>query len=110
MQALSSIETYDPTAGGFTSQSVFMTVPRTGHATTQLADGRLLLTGGENATSQVNSSAEIFDPATNKFSTTGSMSQGRVGHTATLLSDGNVLIVGGGSATAGVIQSGDWIV
>jgi len=100
MQALSSIETYDPTAGGFTSQSVFMTVPRTGHATTQLADGRLLLTGGENATSQVNSSAEIFDPATNKFSTTGSMSQGRVGHTATLLSDGNVLIVGGGSATA----------
>ncbi len=100
MQVLSSIETYDPSAGVFTSQSVFMNVPRTGHATTRLADGRLLLTGGEDATFQVNSSVEIFDPATNKFSTTGSMSQGRVGHTATLLSDGDVLIVGGGGATA----------
>ncbi|HXP80566.1 MAG TPA: kelch repeat-containing protein [Verrucomicrobiae bacterium] len=100
VQFLSSIETYDPSAGVFTSQSVFMNVPRTGHATTPLADGRLLLTGGENATFQVNSSAEIFDPATSRFSITGSMSQGRVGHTATLLSDGNVLIVGGGSPTA----------
>lgn len=100
MQVLGSIETYDTSAGVFSSHSVFMNVTRTGHATTRLADGRLLLTGGQDAAFQVNSSAEIFDPATNKFSTTGSMSQGRVGHTATLLSDGNVLIVGGGAATA----------
>ena len=101
MQALSSIESYDPSAGVFTSQSVFMNVPRTGHATTKLADGRLLLTGGEDATFQVNSSAEIFDPATGKFSPTGSLIQGRHGHTATLLGDGTVLVVGGYSDTAG---------
>ena len=101
MQVLSSIETYDPSAGVFTSQSVFMTVPRTGHATTQLADGRLLLTGGEDATLRVNSSAEIYDPSTEKFSPTGSLIQGRHGHTATLLGDGTVLVVGGYSDTAG---------
>jgi hypothetical protein len=101
MQVLSSIETYDPSAGVFTSQSAFMNVPRTGHATTQLADGRLLLTGGEDATLRVNSSAEIYDPASRKFSPTGSLIQGRHGHTATLLGDGTVLVVGGYSDTAG---------
>jgi len=100
IQVLSSIESYDPSAGVFTSQSVFMNAPRTGHAATRLSDGRLLLTGGQDATFQVTSSAEIFDPATSRFSITGSMSEGRVGHTATLLTDGKVLIVGGGGATA----------
>ncbi len=100
-QLLSSIETYDPTTGVFTSQSVFMKVTRMGHSTTQLADGRVLLTGGQDAYSNVNSSAEIYDPATGKFSLTGSLIQGRYGHTATLLGNGNVLVVGGYSDPAG---------
>ena len=98
---LSSIETYDPTAGTFNSQSVFMKVTRTGQGTTQLADGRVLLTGGMDAYSNVNSSAEIYDPATGIFSFTGSLIQGRYGHTATLLGNGNVLVVGGYSDPGG---------
>jgi hypothetical protein len=100
-QLLSSIEAYDPASGVFTSQRVFMKVARTGHGTTQLADGRVLLTGGQDANSNVNSSAEIYDPASGKFSPTGSLIQGRFGHTATLLRNGNVLVVGGYSDVAG---------
>lgn len=100
-QPLSSVETYTPGTGLFTSQSAFLNVTRTGHATTQLADGRLLLTGGQDEGSNVNASAEIFDPATAKFSLTGSLVQGRYGHTATLLGDGKVLIVGGFGDKAG---------
>ena len=95
VQALASIESYDPNAGTFSSHSTFLNVTRSGHATTQLADGRLLLTGGRDAGSDVNSSAEIFNPATGNFSLTGSLIQGRYGHTATLLGHGSVLVVGG---------------
>jgi hypothetical protein len=95
VQALGSIESYDPNAGRFSSQSTFLNVTRTGHATTQLADGRLLLTGGQDAGLNVNSSAEIFNPASGTFTLTGALMQGRYGHTATLLGDGTVLVVGG---------------
>jgi hypothetical protein len=99
IEALGSVETYDPSSGVFTSKSVFLNVPRTGHSTTQLADGRLLLVGGQDAYRNVTSSAEIYDPATGKFSLTGSLIQGRFAHTATLLGNGNVLIVGGFGST-----------
>jgi hypothetical protein len=100
-QLLSSIETYDPASGIFTSQSVFLKAARIGHGTTQLPDGRVLLTGGQDAYFNVNSSAEIYDPSAGAFSLTGSLNTGRYGHTATLLKNGNVLVVGGYSANGG---------
>jgi large repetitive protein len=101
-QLLSSVETYVPSEGTFSSQSVFMRGTRTGHATTQLADGRVLLTGGRDAYFNVNSSAEIYDPVAGNFSlTSGPLNQARYGHTATLLNNGNVLLVGGYSDSLG---------
>jgi hypothetical protein len=90
-----TMEFYDPTAGVFTGQGVFMTVSRRGHTATRLADGRILLVGGYDANGNMNSSAEIYDPSTRKIALTGSLAAARHGHSATLSGNGKVLVVGG---------------
>jgi hypothetical protein len=59
----------------------------------------VLLTGGSIAgrypNAQLTSSAEIYDPATGKFTPAGNMRIPRHKHAAVLLDDGRVLIVGG---------------
>ena len=52
-----------------------MTVARRGHAATRLPDGRVLITGGENA--GVLNESEIYDPATGSFSAAGNMTGAR---------------------------------
>jgi Kelch motif len=42
--------------------------------------------------------ASLYDPRTNSWSATGTMSIGRFGHTATLLASGKVLVAGGTSS------------
>lgn len=60
-----------------------------------LANGRVLVAGGNVDTGSRLVSAELYDPATGRFSPTGNMTTERVGPTATTLLDGRVLIVGG---------------
>jgi hypothetical protein len=72
-----------------------MLEPRSGHTATLLPDGRVLVTGGMRRNQDFCRSAELFDPATGKFSATGEMQIARVGHAAVLLRSGKVLIAGG---------------
>ncbi len=61
----------------------------------QLKDGRVLLAGGVDNTGAPLASAELYDPATNTFTATGSMSIARGGHAGALLGDGRVIVGGG---------------
>lgn len=72
-----------------------MTAPRSGHAAVVLTDNRVLLAGGWSGTSGVTNTAEVYDPATRRFSRVGSMAAARGECTATLLRDGRVLVTGG---------------
>ena len=102
--ALASAELYNPATGTW-SVTGSMRKGRSGlngagASATLLPDGQVLIAGGEDANFNLLSSAELYNPATGKFTPTGSMTTGRVGQSATLLNNGQVLIAGGTSATA----------
>ena len=72
---------------------------------TLLADGTVLVNGGENSqdlnTAMVLASAELFDPATNQFTAVGPMTGPRIAQQSVRLQDGRVLITGGFDRTGG---------
>ncbi len=72
-----------------------MEVDRSWHRSTLLPDGKVFVTGGLDSYGDALASAEIYDPATGKFTDAGIMNSKRAGHSATLLPDGRVLIAGG---------------
>ncbi|WNG52611.1 hypothetical protein F0U60_27200 [Archangium minus] len=64
------------------------------HVATLLANGRVLVSGGNIHNTAV-SWAEVYDPATGRWNLTASMASARQWHTATLLPTGKVLVAGG---------------
>ena len=72
-----------------------------GAAVAALADGRTVISGGQDADGSLRDSVLMVDPMANQIVEAGRLLEPRAGHTATELSDGRVLIAGGQTA-AGV--------
>ncbi len=71
-----------------------LAVGRSSHTATLLNNGRVLITGGQNNTGDINS-CEIYNPVTNEWAVVNSLLHARSFHSAVLLSDGRVLVSGG---------------
>jgi len=86
---------YDPEAGTFALTSSNLTQGWS-HVATRLLNGRVLLAGGQSPDPYSDSltAAELYNPATGRFSLTGSMTRPQPGASGTLLRDGRVLLVG----------------
>jgi hypothetical protein len=101
-----SAETYNPAAGEWTPAPP-MLHPRAQQAATAMTNGSALIAGGEEeimlpgtrAESNVQSSAETFDPYSDTWQPLPAMSFARAYGKATTLSDGNLIVAGGGECS-----------
>jgi len=90
-------EIYDPRTATWRAAGA-ISVPRYHHTAALLRDGRVLIAGGWSFTTNSDPSlatAEIYDPAADTWTATGSMAVGRARASMTALLDGRVLVVGG---------------
>jgi N-acetylneuraminic acid mutarotase len=96
---LASAELFDPANGMWTLTGT-MTTNRANQTATLLPNGKVLIVGGTRSlgvppASTALSTAELFDPNTGTWTSTGAMNYARENHTATLLPNGQVLVAWG---------------
>jgi len=98
---LASAELFNPATGTFTPTGSMKTT-REFFTATLLNNGQVLVAGGQhsNLIFPYISSAELYDPSTGKWSSTGSLNTARFDHTATRLNNGQVLIAAGAPVLA----------
>ena len=87
----------------------YMKSPRYTHVSGLLPDGRVIIAGGGTGFNGYSSSAEVFNPATNTFTTVASMGTARAQASSMIMPDGTFLVAGGysGSATLATTQRYD---
>ncbi len=78
----------------------------TSHTATLLPSGKVLVAAGPGFNGGYLSSAELYDPATGSWSSTGSLGTARAFTTATLLPSGKVLVAGG-QGSSGLLSSAE---
>jgi hypothetical protein len=95
---------FDPATNSFSSAGIgAMSTARQAPTAAALPDGRVLVSGGVfiEGPGGYQASAEVFNPATNSFSSAGigAMTTARTGAVAAPLPDGRVLVAGGYDGT-----------
>jgi hypothetical protein len=101
-------ELYNPATGTWTltgTPAVF----HEGGSVTLLANGDVLLAGGTDGsgTAGFTAAAELYNPSTGQWSTTGSMASARNNQAAVLLPNGEVLVAGGWDSSLSSIASAE---
>lgn len=94
---LASSELYNSASGAWSSTGN-LNVARTSARAVLLANGTVLAMGGcinSDCLGSTTTSAEVYNPSTGKWTTTGSMLRGRAEFVTVLLSSGKVLVAGG---------------
>ena len=99
-----SADLFDPAANGFSSTGG-LNVPRDRYAVSRLADGRVLVSGGTDASGSIVAQAEVYDAVSGTFRAGAPMVHPRQGHGTVLLRDGTVLAVGGTDQTGHVAST-----
>ena len=97
---IGTAEIYDPVGDTWT-QVADMTVARWAHTGIALADGTVMVVGGENDDGKV-ATAEVYDPDTDTWTEVSRMADGRSGHSMELLPDGRLMVAGGSGPTVEV--------
>lgn len=95
-KAIAWVDLYDPATRKWSATGT-MSISREDHSAVLLNNGKVLVTGGTTVdfNGVTVASAELYDPATGTWATTGNMLQGRERFTATLLQNDKVLVAGG---------------
>jgi hypothetical protein len=91
-EAVESAEVYDPSTDRWSVTAKVPIPVGRGTVAVALKDGRVLISGGGTACGDVYSSAALFDPSSNTWTTTTSMEAAAQFHVATLLDDGRVIV------------------
>jgi hypothetical protein len=112
-RSLDTAEIFDPSTGSWTDVGS-LSIARADHSAVLLADGRVLVAGGktnETGANEIAFKAELFDPATGKWSSAGT-AIGRIYglDSGVLLPDGSVLfhaVVGEGSELTSIFERFD---
>ncbi len=84
-----------------------MTTAREHFTATLLANGKVLMAGGQSGTGASLGTAELYDPATRSFTPTGSLNAARSYPAAAALPGGKVLIAGGLSSNFIALNSAE---
>ncbi|KFE61929.1 kelch repeat-containing protein [Hyalangium minutum] len=105
--AVQSAEVYGSGMGNWRDGEALLQ-ERSGHTVTQLPGGKLLIVGGTSNGTTALKSAELYDPASGKWSPTAKpLGTARFHHTATLLPNGKVLVTGGTSSGTSALKSAE---
>jgi hypothetical protein len=103
------VEIYDPATGAFSPGGELAGERDALASAVRLADGRILLAGGEstapNGNKRLDNTIEIYDPATGTSAMIGTLAEPREEHISILLPDGRVLAAGGWAIPVSVARA-----